>query len=367
MFRATNPSHRFAARLSFIWIASISLFISGCGVLGDDPSGERAQPSSTATAENENGFAGSPTSGTPINDEEELAIGRQSSPDVAGYDHTNTDTDGVDTSPSSTPENPVTPPPASSPSAPSNPPPATPTPPSQPSNPPPAANPGPPPPSTCSISKDADGFFSRTSAKSPYVAYVPASYSPSQPMRVIVGLHGCSDNALNFAKWGVNPWAGRATQQHIGISVGGETGSNKCWSMGNDDDKVWAAVEDLAKCFWVNRSKVVVAGFSSGGQLAYRVGMTQSSKFAGILIENSGAYASGLAVPSLLSSATWKIPIAHYAHTSDSVFPITKVRADWSVIQSSSFPLTKTESSGGHDGSSDDWMWLIPLSTSWTH
>ncbi len=243
--------------------------------------------------------------------------------------------------------------------APVDPKPATPPPPLQP-------DPGPPPATTCSVQKDGDGFFWLTSSKSAYVAYVPASYSPSAPMRVIVGMHGCGDDALNFAKWGVNPFPTRAKQQHIGISVSGESGNNKCWSMGGDDDKVLAAVEDLAKCFWVNRSKVVVAGFSSGGQLAYRVGMMKASSFAGILIENSGLYAAGAPSASLIAGAAWKIHVAHRARTSDSVFPIAKVKADWQSLSAAGFPVVTSELAGGHDGNSDDWAsWLIPQSASW--
>jgi len=338
-----------SARLFPLWIAAFGLFVGGCGVLGDDSS----EPASGTTSDGE---SSKETKAAPFGSSSEESaegdpsIGRGEKPELPSFDTDVTPaSDGTDNDP---------PPAATPPSTP--PPPAAAQPPAAP------ANPGPAPAAQCSVTKDANGFFERNSGKSPYVAYVPASYSPSKPMRVIVGMHGCGDNALNFAKWGVNPWAGRASQQHIGISVGGETGNNKCWSMGNDDAKVWAAVEDLAKCFWVNQAQVVVAGFSSGGQLAYRVGMMQSSKFAGILIENSALYAAGAAVNTLLSGASRKIPIAHHAHQSDSVFPIAKVRADWSSISAMGFPLTKAESAGTHDGNSEDWMWLISQSPTWT-
>ena len=232
---------------------------------------------------------------------------------------------------------------------------------------PPPSDPGPAPAGTCSVTKDSLGFFARNSGKSDYVAYVPASYDKKKPMRLIVGLHGCGDNALNFAKWAVNPWDTRAAQQHIGISVGGETGGSKCWNIGGDDDKVMAAVEDIAKCFWVDRSKIVVGGYSSGGQLAYRVGLKQADKFAGILIENSGLYAAGDTPAKLTANAAWKINIAHSAHTGDSVFPIAKVQADWSTITSAGLPLRSQAVAGTHDGDGKEWAsWLIPASAGWT-
>lgn len=232
--------------------------------------------------------------------------------------------------------------------------------------PPPAAGgPGPKPTGTCSITKDANGFFTRNSGKGSYVGYVPASYDPNTPMRLVIGLHGCGDNAQNFATWGVNPAATRATQTHIGISLGSETGSGGCWSSA-DDPKVLAAVDDLAKCFWVHKSKVTIAGYSSGGNVAYRVGMKNASRFAGILIENSTMSGAGNPVATLLAGAARKINVAHRAHTGDTVYPLTTVKADWASIKAAGFPITTSEVAGTHDGTSQDWSgWLIPQSSSW--
>lgn len=223
------------------------------------------------------------------------------------------------------------------------------------------SNPGPKPP-TCSVSKDSAGFFVRTTSKSNYVAYVPASYNGSAPMRLIVGMHGCGDSAANFASWAVNPYATRGTQQHIGISIGGQDGN--CWSSG-DDEKVLAAIDDIASCFWVHQKKVSLAGFSSGGRVAYRVGLKNASRFASILIEDSAMPNDGTA-DALLANATRKIPIAHRTHTADTVFPLAAARTEWAKIRAAGFPLLTSETGGGHDGVSEDWSnWLIPQSASW--
>ena len=227
----------------------------------------------------------------------------------------------------------------------------------------PNASAGPKPTTTCSVSKNGAGFFTRTSAASSYVAYVPASYDGTTPMRLIVGLHGCGDDAMNFATWGVNPYDTRATQDHIGISIGGADG--RCWNA-SDDAKVLAAVDDISSCFWVHQKKVVIAGFSSGGELAYRVGLSQASRFAGILIEDSGLYAANGNPDALLANAAWKLHVAHLTHTSDPVFPLAQVKADWVKTKAAGFPLMTSETPGAHDGSSTDWAgWLIPESTSW--
>jgi predicted esterase len=112
---------------------------------------------------------------------------------------------------------------------------------------------------------------------------------------------------------------------------------------------------------------VTVAGFSSGGQLAYRVGLMNASRFAGILIENSGLYAADSNPDGLLAKASRKLAMAHRAHTSDSVFPIAKVKADWQKTLAAGFPLETSEVAGTHDGNGDDWSsWLIAKSAPWT-
>ena len=106
----------------------------------------------------------------------------------------------------------------------------------------PADDPGPAPAGCGSITKDQDGFFTRTTAKSDYVGFVPKSYA-GKPTTLVVGMHGCGDNAQNFATWGVNPYKSRGTQGWIGISIGGRDGS--CWDTSNDADKVLSAIADV--------------------------------------------------------------------------------------------------------------------------
>lgn len=221
----------------------------------------------------------------------------------------------------------------------------------------PVDDPGPPPAGCTGITKDKDGFFKRTTGKSDYVAFVPKSYA-GKPTTLVVGMHGCGDSAQNFATWGVNPAKGRDKQTHIGISIGGKDGA--CWDANADQAKVTAAIADISTCFYVHQQKVVLAGYSSGGILAYRMGLSDASKYAGILIENS---ALGGASP---AAAAWKINVAHTAHNGDTSFPLSKVQADWNKLESAGIPLQKRNVEGTHDGTSDDWSdWLLPKISTW--
>jgi predicted esterase len=223
-------------------------------------------------------------------------------------------------------------------------------------------DPGAGPTQDCALPKGE--LVTRQSAEGPYVVYVPAGYDGS-PTSLLVGLHGCGDDASNFAGWAVNPWATRATQEHIGFAVGGESGNGKCWNASKDASKVLAAIDDIATCVYVHQQRVVLGGFSSGGVLAYSLGLREASRFAGILVSNAALSSAG-SPSALLGNAAWAIHVAHRARTHDGVFPIARVRGDWKAIEDAGFPIVTSELPGGHDGMSEDWAeWLIPQMQSW--
>jgi dienelactone hydrolase len=226
-----------------------------------------------------------------------------------------------------------------------------------PSAPKPVDDPGPAPAGCTAITKDKDGFFTRANGAASYVGFVPASYT-GKPTTLVVGMHGCGDNAKNFATWAVAPYDTRGKAEYLGISIGGKDG--QCWDTSADIAKVTAAIADMSTCFYVHQQKVVLAGYSSGGMLAYKLGLSDASKYAGIIIENSGL---GSASP---AAAAWKINVAHIAHKSDGSFPLAKTQADWAKLEAAGIPLQKREVDGDHNGSSDDWNdFLLPKIGTW--
>jgi len=232
----------------------------------------------------------------------------------------------------------------------------------------PDAGPGPGPTQQCTVNKDGAGFFKLTSTKSDYVVRLPASYNTASPQAkpLVVGLHGCGDNAYNFGTWAIVPFALRGTHEYIGISLGGRDG--QCWNVGTDSAIVQAAIDHVRSCFFVHQKKIFLAGYSSGGLVAYNHGLKNADDFAGILIENSGlSQAVGAAnVGKTLSGAAYKIKVAHTARLSDGNFPIAGVRTDKASLSNAGFPVSYRELAGGHDGNSDDWsQYLLPNVTSW--
>jgi predicted esterase len=228
---------------------------------------------------------------------------------------------------------------------------------------------GPGPTQVCPHTPDSNGFFTLTSSASNYVVRLPVGYDAQnpQPQRLLVAMHGCGDTAMNFAGWAAAPFDLRATQNYIAISVGGR--DSQCWNIGTDDHFVSEAIEHVSSCFYVHAHKIVLAGYSSGGGLAYHLAMATTRDYAGVLIENS-SLSSGVGgagnVDAALTAAGWPINIAHSARLGDDSYPIAGVQADRVKILAHGFPLQYRELPGDHNGTSDDWaQYLIPKMANW--
>lgn len=193
--------------------------------------------------------------------------------------------------------------------------------------------------------RDGNGIFHLNSGESPYVGYAPPTYQESQPISLLVWLHGCGGYAEDDL-WSVAPAPTRESQSYIAISIGGRDGV--CWASG-DTPKVIAAIRDVARYFNINRLRIFLSGYSSGGDLAYRVGFRNASLFAGLLVENSDPFTgSGMTAATATASASWKINIIHLAHTSDSTYHIATTRANLNALSANGFPVTMIERAGHH-------------------
>ena len=194
------------------------------------------------------------------------------------------------------------------------------------------------------VTYDANGFFHLNSGQSDYVGYRPDTYSDATPISLFVWMHGCGGNAEGDL-FTIAPYPTRATQSYIAISIGGRDGD--CWTVGTDTPKVLAAITDIARYFNINPRKVYLGGYSSGGDMTYRVGFENALLFAGLLVENSDPF-SDTGAPNAYLGAAWKLNVAHLAHLSDTTYPIGTVRTNLATLTANGFPVTKIEKAGTH-------------------
>ena len=196
------------------------------------------------------------------------------------------------------------------------------------------------------VTYDSNGFFHLDSGESTYVGYKPDTYNDAQPISLFVWMHGCGGTAEGDM-WSIAPYSSRETQSYIAISLGGR--DNDCWSVDIDTPKVLAAIADVSRYFNIDPRRIYLGGYSSGGDMTYRVGLQNASLFAGLLVENSDPFKdTGITQEELMASASWKINIAHLAHLSDDAYPIANVRAGLDALTANGFPVTKIEKVGSH-------------------
>jgi poly(3-hydroxybutyrate) depolymerase len=68
----------------------------------------------------------------------------------------------------------------------------------------------------------------------------------------------------------------------VHLEVGSAVGEGDCSTPSVDEAKVIAAPADIETHSNVNRRGVILGGYSSGGDLAYRTGFRHSSSLAGL-------------------------------------------------------------------------------------
>ena len=190
-----------------------------------------------------------------------------------------------------------------------------------------------------------DTVFTLDSPASKYWVYVPAAYDSSHatPMRLLVWLHGCGGQS----EYDISTVSPGGSQGYIAIAVGGREGD--CWDVNNDGATVLAAISDLKTHFNIAPTRVVLGGYSSGGDLAYRTAFYNSRSFAGVLAENTSPFRdTGSSQSASLAAATFKFHVVHLAHTEDATYPIAGVRQETDALLNAGFPVTRVEKAGTH-------------------
>jgi hypothetical protein len=159
-----------------------------------------------------------------------------------------------------------------------------------------------------------------------YWADVPSSYDATNqtPTTLLVWLHGC----YGQAKYDISDVSENASESrnYIAIAPQGPDGGTDplpvCWNPGSDVAKVLTDIAQAETRFNVNRRRVIIAGYSSGGDLGYRTIFEHAKTFAGILAINTSPYRdTGKPLAELMAGAAWKFNIVQIAHASDDTYP----------------------------------------------
>jgi predicted esterase len=135
-------------------------------------------------------------------------------------------------------------------------------------------------------------------------------------------------------------------QSWITLAPGGtELG---CWNVANDPTRVLTAIANVRARFNIDPHRIILGGYSSGGDLSYRLAFDHAADFAGILVANSSPYlASGSSQTTALNAA-WKINIVQLAHTQDTTYPLALITSETNALRAAGFPVTLITRPGNH-------------------
>jgi len=191
------------------------------------------------------------------------------------------------------------------------------------------------------ISFTKNAVFTTNSGQTNWV-YVPNGYDSTHntPTQLFVWLHGCGGQS----QYDVSMVSYFTNQGWISLAPGGR--ETTCWSgLSTDGPKILAAIADLKTHFNIDPRRVVLGGYSSGGDIGYPLVFANANMFAGALFENTGPSGAALTAS---QTAAWKLPIVHLAHLSDTTYPIAAVRTNMQTLRNNGFTVTLIEKAGTH-------------------
>lgn len=170
-----------------------------------------------------------------------------------------------------------------------------------------------------------NGSFVHDGITRTYSFYVPASYTPGNPVPLVIGLHGLSSSGADFAQYrDFRPIAD--TANFIMVHPDGSTLFGvRFWNYGNvlgsDVDDVGfleALIDTIAATHSINPQQVYCTGMSNGSFMAYALAC-QSNRFAAL-----GAVTGSMSVDMYESCTPSRpIPVLHIHGTSDNTNPYT--------------------------------------------
>jgi len=116
--------------------------------------------------------------------------------------------------------------------------------------------------------------------------YVPESYDPAVPARLIIALHGLGDNGTNYR----NAWvSGLDFADHITNTIlicpdGGSDFNSDFYVPAGDEGIIQASIDFAKAGYNIDTTNIILQGFSLGGARALQYGLAHTDMFKGLLL-----------------------------------------------------------------------------------
>ncbi|HWO96935.1 MAG TPA: PHB depolymerase family esterase [Bacillus sp. (in: firmicutes)] len=144
------------------------------------------------------------------------------------------------------------------------------------------------------VNENTGMFLQDTYRGKSYKWYVPSGYDPSCPVPLVVMLHGCTQNADDFAAGTrMNELAEEKTFIVLYPEQSFTENYNKCWNWfrpanqqrGKGEPAIIAGmVEKMRNHYAIDGNRIFAAGLSAGGAMSVILGVTYPDLFAAIAV-----------------------------------------------------------------------------------
>ena len=199
---------------------------------------------------------------------------------------------------------------------------------------------------------DYNNAHTYNNGTSDYYVFVPTAYDSTHntPIKVLIWLQGSTGFGLGDVQgFSVNG------QSFIMMGVGGFEGTSFNDNMQQGMTNVVNALASLKTQFNIDPLRVVLGGYSAGGDLTYLTIFNHASLFAGALTCNTDPFRDTTETQAqALSKGGWKFNVKHLLHTSDGNYTRTPTIADFGVLTTNGYPVTLVERPGTHSDANTD-------------
>ena len=116
--------------------------------------------------------------------------------------------------------------------------------------------------------------------------YVPESYDPDVPVKLVIGLHGLGDNGNNYR----NAWVSSLDfADHISNTIlicpdGGSDFNSDFYVPEGDEGIIQESIDFARANYNIDTTNIILQGFSLGGARALQYGLGHTDMFKGILL-----------------------------------------------------------------------------------
>ncbi len=157
-----------------------------------------------------------------------------------------------------------------------------------------------------------DASFSNQAGTRRYKVYIPSSYDGTQPMPLLVMLHGCTQDPDDFASGTqMNALAEESGAIVVYPAQSQQANSSRCWNWFKAIDQqrdtgepsiIAGITRQVCDDSAIDRNRVYVAGLSAGGAMAAIMGNLYPDLYAAVGVHSGLPFAAAHDLPSALAA-----------------------------------------------------------------